>query len=82
MNFFLNESLNNLSCLLKNYIYTKIQFKIAKTKEILQVSVITLICSLLLLVSSVCLWGGRVGGECRRWTREFNNLCPFLRDLG
>lgn len=58
MNFFLNESLNNLSCLLKNYIYTKIQFKIAKTKEILQVSVITLICSLLLLVSSVCLWGG------------------------
>lgn len=57
MNFFLNESLNNLSCLLKNYIYTKIQFKIAKTKEILQVSVITLICSLLLLVSSVCLWG-------------------------
>lgn len=58
MNFFFNESLNNLSCLLKNYIYTKIQFKIAKTKEILQVSVITLICSLLLLVSSVCLWGG------------------------
>lgn len=58
MIFFLNESLNNLSCLLKNYIYTKIQFKIAKTKEILQVSVITLICSLLLLVSSVCLWGG------------------------
>lgn len=62
MNFFLNESLNNLSCLLKNYIYTKIQFKIAKTKEILQVSVITLICSLLLLVSSVCLWGGGGGG--------------------
>lgn len=62
MIFFLNESLNNLSCLLKNYIYTKIQFKIAKTKEILQVSVITLICSLLLLVSSVCLWGGGWGG--------------------
>lgn len=53
----------NLSCLLKNYINTKIQFKIAKTKEIIQVSVITLICSLLLLVSSVylCVCGGGGG---------------------